>query len=66
MKTATKNSMNSKIYERIGTIRISAAERATAIAAMQEGEEIAQAVLNAAHVLRLLVSMPNLKPSLRH
>ena len=66
MKTATKNSMNSTIYERIGTIRISAAERATAIAAMQEGEEIAQAVLNAAHVLRLLVSMPNLKPSLRH
>ena len=66
MKTATRNSMNSTIYERIGTIRISAAERAAAIAAMQEGEEIAQAVLNAAHVLRLLVSVPNLKPSFRH
>ena len=66
MRTANKNGINSNVYERIETIRISADERAAAIAALREGEEIAEAILSVAHVLRRLVSVPNLKPSFKH
>ena len=66
MRTSNRKHLNSGIYERIGTIQMSAAERSATIAAHEEGEQIAEAILSAAHVLRLLVTLPNLKPSFKH
>ncbi len=65
MSTLNKSNDNSIIYERIATIRMSRGERTSAIAAMAEGEQIAEAILNVAHVLRLLLAMPNLRPTFK-
>jgi hypothetical protein len=66
MKTVNRNTVESNVYKRIGKLRISSGERAEAIRALQEGERIAEIILGIAHVLRLLVTMPHLKPSFKH
>jgi hypothetical protein len=58
--------MNSNIYARIESLPLSHGERASAIAALSDGEKIADLILSAAHVLRLLFTMPRLKPSFKH
>ena len=65
MSTLNKSIDNSGIYERITTIRMSQSERTSAIAAMAEGEQIADVILSVAHVLRLLLAMPNLRPTFK-
>jgi hypothetical protein len=65
MRTSTKTLSNSTIYDRISAIRMSKGERAATIAAMNEGEKIAEAILSVAHVLRLLVAIPTLKPNFK-
>ena len=65
MITNTKTLSNSVIYDRISAIRMSSGDRAAAIAAMDDGEKIATAILKFAHVLRLLVAVPTLKPSFK-
>lgn len=66
MSTLNKSNENSSIYERIATIRMSQSERTSALAAMADGEQIADAILSVAQVLRRLLAVPNLRPSLKH
>ena len=47
------------------TIELSAAERTEAVTGLQVGEKVADAILAAAHVLRLLVAVPALKPTFK-
>jgi len=65
MSTLNKSNDNSIVYDRIATIRMSQSERTSAITAMAEGEQIAKAILSVAHVLRLLLAMPNLRPTFK-
>ena len=65
MSAPNKSNENSSIYERIATIRMSQSERTSAIAAMAEGEQIADVILSVAHILRLLLAMPNLRPTFK-
>ena len=66
MKTALKKASNSVIYDRIKTIRISASARSQALRRLQWAEQATATILRVAHVLRLLVAMPNLKPNFKH
>lgn len=66
MKTTVKNASNSVIYDRIKTIRISASARSQALRRLQWAEQATATILRVAHVLRLLVTMPNLKPTFKH
>jgi hypothetical protein len=66
MKTALKKASNSVIYDRIKTIRISASARSQALRRLQWAEQATATILRVAHVLRLLVAMPNLKPTFKH
>lgn len=66
MNAVNRNAVESNIYKRIEKLRISSGERAEAIRALQGGERIAEIILGIAHVLRLLVTMPHLKPSFKH
>jgi hypothetical protein len=45
---------------------LSHGECATAIAALDDGEKIADLILSVAHFLRLLFTLPKLKPSFKH
>ena len=60
-----KTALNTGIYNRIEAIPMSAGERQRAVEALQNGENIADAILSVAHVLRLLVTMPHLNPVLK-
>ena len=66
MRTKINTTLTSTIYERIESIGISRGERDVATAALLGGERIAEAILGMAHVLRLLVSIPNLRPAFAH
>ncbi len=66
MTIVNRNVVNSSIYERIGSIQMSQGERALAVAAMEDGEKIAELILNVAHVLRLFFTTPGLKPSFKN
>ena len=66
MKTALKKASNSVIYDRIKTIRISASARSQALRRLQWAEQATATILRVAHVLRLLIAMPNLKPTFKH
>jgi hypothetical protein len=66
MRTKINTTLTSTIYERIESIGISRGERDAATAALLGGERIAEAILGMAHVLRLLVSIPNLRPAFAH
>jgi len=61
-----KTFLNTGIYKRIAAIQISADERELAVEALKEGESIADAILSAAHFLRLLFTLPHLKPAFKH
>ena len=56
---------NSAVYAVLSNIRLSHAERAAAVAALQDGEKIAETIVQIAHYLRLLVSVPALKPNFK-
>ena len=56
---------NSEIYAGLAAIELSAAERTEAVTGLQVGEKVADAILAAAHVLRLLVAVPALKPTFK-
>ena len=60
-----KTVLNTGIYNRIEAIPMSAGERQRAVEALRNGENIADAILSAAHFLRLLVTMPHLNPVLK-
>jgi hypothetical protein len=64
MSTA-KTEVNTGIYKRIEAIPMSTGERRRAVEALQNGENIADAILSVARVLRLLVTMPHLNPALK-
>jgi hypothetical protein len=66
MTTANRNHLDSNIYARIESLPLSCGERTSAIAALDDGEKIAKAILSVAHILRLLFTMPRLKPSFKH
>ena len=66
MRIKINTTLTSTIYERIESIGISRGERDAATAALLGGERIAEAILGMAHVLRLLVSIPNLRPAFAH
>ena len=66
MKNALKKASNSVIYDRIKTIRISAGARSQALRRLQWAEQATATLLRVAHVIRLLVAMPNLKPNFKH
>jgi len=66
MTIEKRNLSNSDVYARIAAIRMNGSERETAVAALQDGEKIANLILTAAHYLRLLVALPALKPSFKH
>jgi hypothetical protein len=66
VQTKINTTLTSIIYERIESIGISRGERDAATAALLGGERIAEAILGMAHVLRLLVSIPNLRPAFAH
>ncbi len=66
MTTTNITIVNSSIYERIESIQMSQGERAVAVAAMEDGEKIAELILNVAHVLRLFFTTPGLKPSFKN
>lgn len=61
-----KTEVNTGIYKRIEAIPMSTGERRRAVEALQNGEYIADAILGAAHFLRLLVTMPHLNPALKN
>jgi len=63
--STNKTALNTGIYNRIEAIAMSAGERQRAVEALRNGENIADAILSAAHFLRLLVTMPHLRPSLK-
>ena len=66
MKLENSNSLDSNVYERIGAIPLSHSERSAAIAALEDGERIADGILAIAHVIRLFFTMPGLKPDFKH
>jgi hypothetical protein len=66
MQTKINTTLTSIIYERIESIGISRGERDAATAALLGGERIAEAILGMAHALRLLASIPNLRPAFAH
>ena len=66
MKNALKKASNSVIYDRIKTIPISAGARSQALRRLQWAEQATATLLRVAHVIRLLVAMPNLKPNFKH
>jgi hypothetical protein len=66
MRTKINTTLTSTIYERIESIGISRGERDAATAALLGGEKIAEIILSVAHVLRLLVTIPNLRPAFAH
>lgn len=66
MTTENRNLLNSDVYARLATVRLSGSERENAVAALQDGEKIAEAILTVARFLRLLVAIPALKPSFKH
>jgi hypothetical protein len=57
--------LNTGIYKRIDAIPMSTGERQRAVTALQDGENIADAILIVARFLRLLVTMPHLNPVLK-
>jgi hypothetical protein len=65
MTSKVQKYSNSEIYAGLAAIQLSAEQRAEAVAGLQVGEKIADAVLATAHVLRLLVAVPALKPSFK-
>lgn len=65
MTNRTINHLDSDIYARLAAINLSSGERASAIEAARDGEKIADAILRVAHVLRLLVAVPALKPNFK-
>ena len=65
MTTKVKNYSNSEVYASLAAVRISAKKRAEAVEALQIGEKIADAALAVAHVLKLLVAVPALKPTFK-
>jgi hypothetical protein len=62
MRTEMNTTLTSDIYETIENIGISRGERDAATAALRGGERIAEVIIGAAHVLRSLVTIPNLRP----
>jgi hypothetical protein len=70
MNASKINKSNSITYERIAAIPLSRRERVETIEALHVGEQITEALLEIARVLRLLVTTPHLnpafKPSFRH
>ena len=66
MRTTLKKTANSVIYDRIKMIPISAGARSQALRRLQWAEQATATILRIAHVLRLLVAMPNLKPNFKH
>ena len=65
MTTENRSLLNSGIYARLAAINISSDERAKAIAALENGEKIADVVLRVVHILGLLVAVPALKPNFK-
>ena len=66
MTTKNISLSNSNVYARLAAVRLSGSERENAVAALQDGEKIAEAILSVARFLRLLVATPALKPSFKH
>jgi hypothetical protein len=66
MKTKNISLSNSNVYARLAAVKLSRSERENAVAALQDGEKIAEAILSVANFLRLLVTTPALKPNFKH
>jgi len=65
MSNAT-NTLNSNVYARIEALPLSRAARANAVHALQNGEQIAEAILAFSRFLQLFLAMPVMKPGLKH
>jgi hypothetical protein len=66
MGIINRTASNSAPYTNLSAVQMSAGERKRAFAALKEGELIADVILRVAHALRLLVTMPGLKPTFKH
>ena len=65
MTTRNTKSNKSIVCEKLAAISLTAADRRDALQAVETGEQIAEALVEIGHVLRLLVATPHLKPSLK-
>lgn len=66
MTTTNRNRLNSNIYTRIESMPMSYGERTSAIAALDDGEKIAEVIVSVTNALRSLFTSQALKPSFKH
>lgn len=66
MRHATKIKIDSTIYDRIKTVRMSEVDRQVALGAMRDGEMIADGIVWVVKKIERLASHLLVKPSLKH